>query len=221
MFIDLVDDLRCPQPHEETWLVVASDRTHGRNIMEGTLGCPICRSEYAIRRGVVWFRDPAAARPAPPVAQPARADVAVAMRLAALLDLSDPGGFALLSGSWAVHARAVRELVETQLVVLNPASAVAAGDGISVVETAGPEIPVAQATLRGVALDAVHADAASLEAAVRVLRPRGRLLAPVAAALPAGAIELARDGELWVAEREPGGPKLVRITRGAPGPHAP
>jgi hypothetical protein len=53
-----------------------------------------------------------------------------------------------------------------------------------------------------VALDSATADVARLDAAVRALRPRGRLVAPADAPLPGGVAELARDAEHWVAERD-------------------
>jgi uncharacterized protein YbaR (Trm112 family) len=199
VFIELIDDFRCPRPHEDTWLVASAIRTDGRNIIEGTLGCPICRAEYPIREGVVWFGESekaAAAEPGPA----APADPELAMRLAAFLDLSDAQGLALLAGAWARAAPLLRGVVPTHLVLLSPQPPVAAGGGISVLEIA-TGIPLADATCRGVALDAAHADAGHLDAAVRVLRPRGRLVAPASTPTPAGVTELARDVELWVAER--------------------
>jgi uncharacterized protein YbaR (Trm112 family) len=210
VFIELVDDLRCPRTHGETWLVASANRTEGRDIIEGTLGCPICRAEYPIREGVVWFGEPEPARPAPDRALPA--DPELAMRLAAFLDLSDAQGFALLAGAWGRAAPLLRGVVPTHLVLLNPPPAVAAADGISVLEIAAG-IPLADATCRGVALDDAHADAAHLEAAVRVLRPRGRLVAPASTPTPAGVTELARDERLWVAERDAAPPKLVTLGR--------
>jgi uncharacterized protein YbaR (Trm112 family) len=209
VFIELVDDLRCPRPHEDTWLVASTDRTEGRAIVQGTLGCPICRAEYPIRDGVVWFDEPRY------VAGAARdtsvaVDSELAMRLGALLDLSDADGFALLAGSWGPVAQLLRGVVPTHLVLLNPQPPVAAAAGISVLEIAAG-IPLADATCRGVALDDGHADAAHLEAAVRVLRPRGRLVATAATPLPPGVAELARDDRLWVAERAPAPPKLVTL----------
>jgi len=55
MHIELVDTLRCPSPHEETWLVAAVTRFDGRDIAEGALGCPICRREFPVRFGEVDF----------------------------------------------------------------------------------------------------------------------------------------------------------------------
>lgn len=212
MFIELVDHLRCPRPHEETWLVASADRTEGRDILDGTLGCPICHAEYPIRRGVAWFSPPdRAARPAPGAIAPAN-DPAAAMRLAALLELTDPGGFALLAGWWARHAHAIHDIAASHLVLLNPAPPIDAGSGVSVLQ-APDVIPLADATCRGVALDAAHADPTRTTAAARILRPRGRLVAPAWTTLPSGVSELARDAELWVAERD-ARPKLVGLRRG-------
>lgn len=198
MLIELVDDLRCPRPHERTWLVAATDHTEGRDIIEGTLGCPVCHAEYPIREGVVWFGREHLVPGAPGEASPS--DPELAIRLAAFLDLSEAPGFALLAGSWGRSAPPLRGLVPTHLILLNPRPLVAAGDGISVLEIPNA-IPLADAACRGVALDDVHADAAHLDAAVRVLRPHGRLVAPASTPTPAGVTELARDEHLWVAER--------------------
>jgi uncharacterized protein YbaR (Trm112 family) len=208
VFIELIDDLRCPHPHEETWLVASADRTHGRHIMEGTLGCPVCRAEYPIRAGVVSFGA---------ISQtPARApreyaeDREFALRLAAFLDLSDAQGVALLAGAFARYAAVLGDAVPTHLVLLNPDLAVVAGGGVSAMQVPNG-LPLAEATCRGVALDAVHATASYLAAAVRVLRPRGRLVAPAASPTPDGVTELARDERLWVAERGASPPKLVSL----------
>jgi uncharacterized protein YbaR (Trm112 family) len=208
VFIDLVDDLRCPRPHEDTWLVAAADRSLDRDIIEGTLGCPICRAEYPIRAGVVWFTEPVA-RAAVPTAD-GTVDPERAMRLAAFLDLSDARGLALLTGSWGGAAELLRDVVPTDFVLLNPRPPVGAGNGISVLEIGGG-IPLAEATCRGVALDEAHAGPAYLDDAVRVLRPRGRLVAPASTPTPNGVTELARDDRLWVAERDPAPPKVIPL----------
>src|SRR4030081_3421247 len=94
MFIELVDALRCPTPHDESWLVGSADRMEARHIVEGTLGCPVCRAEFPIHDGVVDFRrGPARALPSNAAPDPEQT-----MRLAALLDLSDASGFPVLLG---------------------------------------------------------------------------------------------------------------------------
>lgn len=210
MFIELVNDLRCPRQHEETWLVASAVRTVDRDIVEGTLGCPICHAEYPIRDGTAWFDEMSAVAPSS-----VRPDAERAMRIAALLDLSDAQGFAVLAGSHGPLADVLRGVVPPHLVALNPTSPVATGQGTSAL-VIRDGIPLADATCRGVVLDAAHADATHLEAAVRVLQPRGRLVAPAATPLPHSVSELARDDELWVAERNAAPPKLVSLRARAP-----
>ena len=86
MFIELVDSLRCVNVHEDTWLVAAVARMDGRHIVDGTLGCPLCRREYPIRDGVGWFVDPDSARGSARLTPlSASAPEARVMRAAALL----------------------------------------------------------------------------------------------------------------------------------------
>jgi uncharacterized protein YbaR (Trm112 family) len=209
VLIELIDDLRCPRSHEETWLVASAERTEGRDITHGTLGCPICHAEYPIRDGVAWFDQPLRGASAT-LAERAGGEPEEAMRLAAFLDLSEPQGFALLAGDWARVASRIRDVVPPHLILLNPSPFVSADNGISVLAIQRG-IPLAAGSCRGVALDAAHAGEAHLEAAVRVLRPRGRLVAPATVPVPSGLTELARDTQLWVAERAAAPPRLVTL----------
>ena len=59
MFVELVDHLRCPAAHEETWLVMAAEETRDRHVITGMLGCPVCNARYAVRGGTVWFAEAA------------------------------------------------------------------------------------------------------------------------------------------------------------------
>jgi uncharacterized protein YbaR (Trm112 family) len=195
MFIELVDALRCPNPHEESWLVAAADRMEARHIVEGTLGCPVCHASYPVHRGVVDFRRGEHAEPVR--AQPA--DAEQAMRLAAFLGLSDALGFAVLAGEWASHAPLLRTLVETPLVLVDPPAEVEGEPGVSVIRCDG-ELPLAAGAARGIAVDT--GSAARVASAVRATRVKGRLVAPAAVPLPAGVRELARDDAVWVGERE-------------------
>ena len=81
MYIPLVDILRCPRPHDETWLVASIVRAEARDIIDGVLGCPICSAEYPIRDGAVDFGG--AGAPAPYIAPGEES----AVRIAAALDL--------------------------------------------------------------------------------------------------------------------------------------
>lgn len=204
MFIELVDALRCPTPHEESWLVAAAARMEYRHIVQGTLGCPVCRAEYPIERGVVDFRRAASGPPTPGAAP----DEQQATRLAAFLDLTDRSGFAVLLGGWGVNAPLLRGLVETPLIVVDPPEGTEGEPGISVIRCDGP-IPLAVGAARGVAIDGGRAD--RVASAVRATRVKGRVVAPIAVALPDGLAELARDDTLWVAEREAATSPLVAL----------
>jgi uncharacterized protein YbaR (Trm112 family) len=194
MFIELVDALRCPVPHEESWLVAASTRMEARHIVEGTLGCPVCAAEYPIHDGVVNFRR-AGGQPIPTRLP---ADAEVAMRLAALLDLSDSQGFGVLLGEWGAHAQQLASIVELPLVLIDPPADVVGSPGISVLRCDG-DVPLAAGAARAMAIDV--AGAARVASAVRATRAKGRVLAPVTVALPAEVQELARDEVVWVGER--------------------
>jgi uncharacterized protein YbaR (Trm112 family) len=194
MFIELVEMLRCPNRHEETWLVLAADRTDGRDIMEGTLGCPICHAEYSIVAGVARFGEAATTRTSRP-------DESESLRLTALLDLSDARGYAILVGETGSHARGMRELTDVQLLLVDPPAGVDMGKGLSGLTTnAASLLPLAGASARAIALDD-GATPAMLDAALPVLAPGGRLLAPVRLPLPDGVSEIVRDGRHWLAER--------------------
>jgi uncharacterized protein YbaR (Trm112 family) len=205
MFIELVDALRCPAAHEESWLVASATRTEARHIVEGMLGCPVCRAEYPIRRGVVDFRRAPRAGSAPIASahEPAQA-----MRLAAFLDLAGPLGFAVLVGAWGAQAPALRELVELPLVLVDPPVGIEGEPGVTVIRCDG-ELALAQGAARGIAVDT--GDAARLTSAVRATKVGGRIVAPATVPIPAGVRELVRDSTLWVGEKEPAGSPLVTL----------
>jgi uncharacterized protein YbaR (Trm112 family) len=195
VFLPLVDILRCPRLHDDTWLVASIDRADGRDIVEGKLGCPICSTEYAIHDGVVDFDG---AGPAAPYVAPNEQD---AVRLAAGLDLTDPRAVALIQGAWGAHAPLIRSLSPAQLLLLNPPEGVASGDGISIVRAA--TAPAAASSVHGAAFDA-SATSEMVASLARAVRGGGRLLAPAAVAIPEEFSELARDAEVWVAGLAPG-----------------
>jgi uncharacterized protein YbaR (Trm112 family) len=195
MFIELVDALRCPRPHEESWLVASATLMEARHVMRGILGCPVCLAEYPIEDGVVDFRaDRVAVESTSEPAAPGGA-----MRLAAMLDLSEPAGFAVLLGTWGSIAPELAAIVETPLILVDPPGDIRATPGISVLRCDG-EIPLASSAARAVALDA--ASAARITSAVRITRAKGRVLAPSTLSVPQDVRELARDAQCWVGERQ-------------------
>jgi uncharacterized protein YbaR (Trm112 family) len=204
MFIELVDALRCPVPHEESWLVAATARMEARHIVDGTLGCPVCSAQYKIRRGVVDFRRSGGEV----VATHVVSDGEQAMRIAALLDLSEAHGFAVLLGDWGAHAHELASIVELPLLLIDPPAGITGAPGISVLRTDG-ELPLAAGAARAMAIDA--AGSSRVSSALRATRVNGRVLAPVAVELPAEVRELARDESVWVGERTAPSSPLVSL----------
>lgn len=202
MLLELVDTFRCIRPHEDSWLVAAAYRIDGRHLMEGVLGCPVCRTEYPVRDGVVDFTGGAATAPAAASgAEVDRSSIAdEAMRLAALLGLEEVRAPVLLAGGWVDLLATLGEIAPAPYILVNAAPP-ADGPPASALRTAGT-IPLASGAAHGVALDAAAAaDDGLVQGAVRALRPGGRLVAPSGTPVPAGVRELARDARHWVAER--------------------
>jgi uncharacterized protein YbaR (Trm112 family) len=195
MFVPLVDSLRCPNPHDQTWLVASIERADERDIKQGLLGCPSCYAEYPIVDGVVRFDDTVARAPFIPPSE------AEATRLAAVLDLTDPRMTAILVGDWGAHAPLIRAMSPSHLLLVNPPDGVVSGDGISIILTSGT--PIAASSMDAVAIDAHVSDAvvAGLRATLRGGR---RMLGPVARPVPSFLTELARDADVWVALLEAG-----------------
>lgn len=215
MLVHLLDALRCPRPHEETWLVASYTRRTEHEMIEGVLGCPTCGTEYEVRDGVARLVPPdEPAAPPATVALPAVPDLA--LRVAALLDLTDPRMVVLLTGAWTAIAEDVRAVAPVSLLLVGPPGSAAsragpldAADGISrVVATA---IPIAKMSARAAAVD-LSSGAAGVERVVAAVRPGGRLVGPVSMPVPVGCRELARDTELWVAEREAAQAEVIGFT---------
>ncbi len=194
MFIELVDALRCPVPHEESWLVASAVRMESRHIVDGTLGCPVCLAEYPIRAGVVDFRRSGGSI----VATREEGDAEQALRLAALLNLADAQGFAVLLGGWGALAQELASIVEVPLILVDPPAGVVGAPGVSVLRCDG-EVPLASGAARAMAID--EGNAARAASAVRATRAKGRVVAPISVAVPAEVTELARDEMMWVGER--------------------
>lgn len=196
MFIELVDILRCPNPHEETWLVLAASRVADRDIMEGTLGCPVCAAEFPIVGGTARFG--AGRRYQTP---PAPANDQEALRLAALLDLTGSRGYAILTGEAVVHAPLLREMTDVHLLLVDPPEEIAMGRGLSALTIPSSHtLPLAAESARAIALETPVLPGL-LASSARTLTTGGRLLAPADLDLPADFAELARDERQWLAER--------------------
>ncbi|HEY3115028.1 MAG TPA: hypothetical protein VGJ62_15210 [Gemmatimonadaceae bacterium] len=199
MFIELLDLLRCINVHEETWLVASLKAISNRFVLDGTLGCPVCHAEYRIKKGIADFTQTGelvreSLEPSPPSGN--REEVAT--RVGAFLNATEPGATLVLGGSWAEAAQELSVMTATRILALNPSKQEES-------ETVGllrvnREIPLAPASVLGVALDASFAPEI-ISSALKVVRAGGRIVAPAEIEPPGELAVLARDERYWVGEK--------------------
>jgi len=192
VFVELIEHLRCPRPHDESSLIATASRTRERHIVDGLLGCPVCGAEFGIENGVAHFAEPAAPtqRDAP--------NAETQVRLAAFLDLTTPHGFTILCGRWGAQADGILRLADVRLVLVNPPADVPPDVAAAVIRTRDV-VPFAPGSAQGVAL---HTTSALLvDSAVQAVRAGGRVVGAASLAMPATVTELTRDAEMWIAER--------------------
>ncbi len=195
MFIELAESLRCPVPHEDTHLVLATGAMRDRAIAFGTLGCPRCQAEYPIADGIARFGPPPAVA-APPATLP---DPAV---IEALLGLESPGGYVVLVGSAGGLVGPLAKLMSgVHFAVVNLVGA----SGVSPVRSllvSTRTIPLA-AVARGVVLGAEYANAHWLAEAARVVL-RGQRVVVLSEAVdrpPAALAPMAAGRGMWVGRK--------------------
>jgi uncharacterized protein YbaR (Trm112 family) len=219
MHVDVIESLRCPQPHADGWLVATVDTVVDRRIMRGTLACPVCTRTWDIRDGAL--RMDGAGPPtdatgtsgetprttAPLDVADLRGD---AVRTAALLDLRDARGLVLLTGAAACAADALVACTGVLVLAVNPPEGVARAHTRLYVHDV---LPLGVETLRGARLDPAHASSTWLGRVLRAVERGGRVIAPVAAEVPPALVELARDEHDWVAEVSVPASGLVPLRR--------
>jgi hypothetical protein len=202
VFIELIDLLRCTRPHDETWLVAAFSTVSNRFVQDGKLGCPICSAEYSIRDGVGNFTEG--------LSLPARDEERgasghsreeLATRAGAYLNATEAGTTVVLGGLWAYAAHDLSAMSDVRVLALNAPNDVSESERVGLLRVAS-EIPLATGSVAGVALDAWFPEGMA-ESAVRVVRPRGRVVGPAGLAVPSGLTVLAHDDKYWVAEKPP------------------
>jgi uncharacterized protein YbaR (Trm112 family) len=197
--IELTELLRCPERHEEGYLVMSTGEMLGRMVRSGMLGCPACGKEYPIVRGVAHFSRPSG-EPTHPVSRISHP--ADAQTLQALLDLSGPGGYVLLLGSAAHHAVGLAGLMAgIHFVGVNAPDDVEELPVLSLLACEAM-IPLRQTVARAAIVGPDRLGAAWLAEARRVLLPGRRLvIESERVAAPAGLTQLALGHGLFVAER--------------------
>ncbi|MEO5799894.1 MAG: hypothetical protein ABIZ70_00370 [Gemmatimonadales bacterium] len=190
MHIELTDHLRCPQPHEEAFLVLLPDQMSGRSVVAGHLGCPACGWNCAWVDGVPDFGGGHPSTTAPPCD---------AVSAAALLGVSGPGGWVVLAGSAAALADELAELLPgVSLVVINPPVNTTPSERVNVLRSGA--WPIKEHAMRGVVLGS---DAGAWrDAAVRSVLPGLRAVGVGAPPVELPGVELLAEADgVWVVRR--------------------
>jgi uncharacterized protein YbaR (Trm112 family) len=219
MHIVLTDILTCPRCGPAHGLILLARRIEDRRALEGVLGCANCREQYGIANGAVHF----GAEPCLPAAPAGAEDGGGAVRLGALLGITEGPAFVMLAGPASAHGPELAALVaglEVIVVSGGAAGATAAPEpaarnasarggapaGVNVLGVGGQRLPLASGKVAGAALSG-SAAAVLLEEGARVISPLGRLVLEDAPAdaedrlKRTGLRVLARDGSMLVAAR--------------------
>jgi len=169
LFIELTDHLRCPNQHDESFLVLLPDSMEGRSVRTGTLGCPGCGRTFQLKDGVLDTGDA-------PVPESASGSALDADGLTALVGLSGPGGTHQRHIAAGALWSGVAELNPgVALVAVNPPASVADGDGVSVIRSG--RLPLKTGSMRGVVLSRPFADDEGwVREAVRAVLPGLRVV---------------------------------------------
>ncbi len=142
MHIELTDLLRCPQGHDEAFLVLLPDRMDGRRVVAGHLGCPICNWSTAWDDGIPVFGEAEPSTGRPPFG---------AGDVLTMLGIEGPGGWLVFEGRTGVLAEEMTErLPDVRCVAINPPPSVTTSDTVSVLRSA--VWPIKQHSARGIVL---------------------------------------------------------------------
>jgi uncharacterized protein YbaR (Trm112 family) len=197
MFIELIDALRCPSEHGPIALVATINTRDGRQIVEGLLGCPMCRREFPIRDGIAWFRPPDDSAAAPAWSSPPEEEGAI--RIGAFLGATE-GIMVALVGEWGQYASELAELAGLRVFAVNPHGPVEQSERVGVLYSDN-QLPFRGYSLRGIALGAPVWPVHEIDLATRTLAYSGRMVAPASAPVPRDVEEIARDDRVWIAEK--------------------
>lgn len=190
MFIELTDHLRCPNEHDESFLVLLPGTMEGRSVRTGDLGCPVCGRTFPLAEGVFETGDAPALE--------GTGSVLDADALTALVGLSGPGGYLTLVGAaGALWSEVAERNSGVALVAVNPPAWVVDGPGISVIRSG--RLPLKTGSMRGVVLSRPFADdVAWVREAARVVLPGLRVVGE-GKEPPFNIIELLASAEgVWV-----------------------
>jgi uncharacterized protein YbaR (Trm112 family) len=178
MHLLLTDRLVCPACGEDFGLILLANEVRDQRVLDGDLGCPGCRQKYPVRRGFADLRGGSSGdvqKPEPPPAR-SRDDSQEALRLGALLGVTEGPGTLLLQGPAAEHARSLSNLLEgVEVVALDPGQReVEETEGVSRL-AAGSVLPFHPGSFRAALLSGQTTESDFREA-YRVVAAPGRVV---------------------------------------------
>jgi len=198
VFIEVTEILRCPQPHDESYIICGPVSMDGRDVVRGGLACPVCRAEYPIVDRVAWFAPPDAE--AGLRAPGARSNL-TADGVRTFLDLQGGGGYVLLVGNAGRFGAELAGLLPLSAVVCLGLSANRPDTGPVSVVHSPRTMPVKRRCVRAVVIGSDAAVDPWLSGAVDTLLPGLRVIVEDESAAPAGVVELARGAGVFVGEK--------------------
>ena len=189
MHLQLTDHLTCPACDQAAGLILLADRVEGRRVLAGQLGCPACEARFPVVDGVARFGDTAQVRSQLSVP---------AMRVAALLGVTEGPAMVLLIGPWEkVAAELAAVLSDVEVVVADGGATTGASERISVLR-AGARIPLRDGSMRGAVISGADTDL--IAEAVRVVGLAARVV--LFDATPESATALRAQNVQVVAEQD-------------------
>jgi len=195
VFIELTEYLRCPNDHEDAYLVLATGAMAGRCIRYGTLGCPVCHAEFPIVKQIARFGD-ARRRDPPDGPLPPVEDVQ------AVLGLESPGGYICLVGSAGMLADGLARIMNSMhFVCVNPPKGMEPGKTRSLLEgVAG--IPLRSSICRGVILGGEFVESLWMAEAARVVLKGQRVIVMRETAPQTPGLEVMASGRgMWAGRK--------------------
>lgn len=178
MHLLLTDRLVCPRCGQDFGLILLANEVRDQRVLDGDLGCPGCRQKYPVRRGFADLRGPVSMdgiEPDPPQ-RPSQEDSQEALRLGALLGVTEGPGTLLIQGPAAEHAQPLSSLLEgVEVVALDPGQReVEETEGVSRM-AAGSTLPFHSGSFRGALLSGGTTESEFREA-YRVVAAPGRVV---------------------------------------------
>jgi uncharacterized protein YbaR (Trm112 family) len=178
MHLLLTDRLVCPRCGPPFGLILLAREIRDRRVLQGDLGCAHCHERFPVRGGFVDLRVPPRDELTPPDGDqpPVRPERSEAVRLGALMGVTQGPGALLLKGPCALHAGLLAEIIgQVEVVAVGPVQAgQPESEGVSRL-VAGPGMPFYEGSFRGLVLSGPITDV-DVSEAVRVVAPRGRVV---------------------------------------------